>query len=97
MLSLVSGGFRIRKTDRSHLYGLQGKAHDQNGSKRAKVTDDDDDETIATLTCTKRIANEHLIDLVWLDDSEMVAVGVNPVTLIAQLPPSLKEKHFGVS
>lgn len=61
------------------------------------MEEDDDDEAVATLTCTKRIANEHLIDLAWLDDSEMVAVGVNPVTLIAQLPPSLKEKHFGVS
>lgn len=76
---------------------LQGKSNQQYGSKRSKVEADDDDETIATLTCTKRIANEHLIDLAWLDDSEMVAVGVNPVTLIAQLPPSLKEKRFGVS
>lgn len=40
---------------------------------------------------------EHLVDLCWLGENEMVAVGVNPVTLIEQLPSSLKEKRFGVS
>lgn len=45
----------------------------------------------------RRINYEHLININWLDESELITVGVNPVTMIAQLPASIKEKRFGVS
>lgn len=73
---------------------FKANSNDQRDAKRTKTEDDDD---IAKLVCVKRIKNEHLLDLNWLSDSELVVVGVNPVTLIAQLPPSLKEKRFGIS
>ncbi|XP_054734884.1 U3 small nucleolar RNA-associated protein 4 homolog [Anastrepha obliqua] len=38
---------------------------------------------------------EHLISLCWLSSDELVAVGVNPVTLIEQLPDVFKQKKFG--
>lgn len=40
---------------------------------------------------------EHFIHFDWLSENELVAVGVNPVTLIEQLPPTLKLKKFGAS
>lgn len=45
----------------------------------------------------RRFNYEHLIDISWLNESELIATGVNPITMIAQLPSSLKEKRFGVS
>lgn len=72
---------------------VNGKESD---SKRPKQSQDDEDN-VTTLVCVKRLNNEHLIDINWLDESELIAVGVNPVTMIAQLPASIKEKRFGVS
>ncbi|KAJ6644304.1 U3 small nucleolar RNA-associated protein 4 like [Pseudolycoriella hygida] len=40
---------------------------------------------------------EHFLELAWLSPNEIVAVTVSPVTLIEQLPPSLKLKEFGIS
>ncbi|KAG4075374.1 hypothetical protein HA402_003165 [Bradysia odoriphaga] len=40
---------------------------------------------------------EHFVHMAWLSPSEIVAVIVNPVTLIEQLPPSMVHKVFGVS
>ncbi|XP_037034605.1 U3 small nucleolar RNA-associated protein 4 homolog [Bradysia coprophila] len=40
---------------------------------------------------------EHFVHMAWLSPSEIVAVVVNPVTLIEQLPPSMVHKLFGVS
>lgn len=70
--------------------------NDTNDSKRPKSTDDDE-ENIASLVCTSRFNYEHLLNITWLNDTELVAVGINPITMIAQLPSSLKEKRFGVS
>lgn len=84
-----------------HLYitftSLQTRKNDTNNSKRIKASVDDDEEDIASLVCTKRLDYEHLLNICWLNDAELIAVGVNPVTMIAQLPSSLKEKRFGVS
>lgn len=68
-----------------------------NDSKRAKASADDDEVNVANLVCTSRFSYEHLLNIHWLNDTELVAVGVNPITMIAQLPSSLKEKRFGVS
>lgn len=60
--------------------------------------DDDDDNAVATrLVCTNSLNYEHLLNITWMNDTELIAVGVNPITMIAQLPASLKEKRFGVS
>jgi U3 small nucleolar RNA-associated protein 4 len=32
----------------------------------------------------------------WLSEDELIAVEVNPLALAEKLPPSLKEKRFGV-
>lgn len=40
---------------------------------------------------------KHFVYSSWLSPDEIVAVSVNPVTLIEQLPPSLKQKKFGIS
>lgn len=40
---------------------------------------------------------EHFVHLSWLSSNEMVAVTVNPVTLIEQLPPAMRQKLFGSS
>lgn len=46
----------------------------------------------------KKIVNyKHFLHLAWLSASEIVAVSVNPVTLIEQLPPCMKQKKFGIS
>ncbi|KZC09523.1 PREDICTED: cirhin [Dufourea novaeangliae] len=39
---------------------------------------------------------KHLVYLNWLNDEEMVAVEVNPISLSEKLPPTLKQKWFGV-
>lgn len=40
---------------------------------------------------------KHLINISLIKERELLAVGVNPITLIEQLPMSLKEKKFGIS
>lgn len=39
---------------------------------------------------------QHLAYLNWLNDEELVAVEVNPISLMEKLPPTLKQKFFGV-
>ncbi|XP_031830992.1 UTP4 small subunit processome component l(3)72Dn isoform X1 [Nomia melanderi] len=39
---------------------------------------------------------KHLVYLDWLNDEEMVAVEVNPISLTEKLPPTLRQKWFGV-
>ena len=39
---------------------------------------------------------KHLVYLDWLNDEEMVAVEVNPISLTEKLPPTLKQKWFGM-
>lgn len=78
-------------------YKLQVHSNKISDSKRAKSSTEDDEEKVANLVCTSRFNYEHLLNISWLNDSELVAVGVNPITMIAQLPYSLKEKRFGVS
>ncbi|XP_076281680.1 UTP4 small subunit processome component l(3)72Dn [Lasioglossum baleicum] len=39
---------------------------------------------------------KHLVYLDWLNDEEMVAVEVNPISLTEKLPPTLRKKWFGV-
>ncbi|XP_015588039.1 U3 small nucleolar RNA-associated protein 4 homolog [Cephus cinctus] len=39
---------------------------------------------------------KHLVHLDWLNDTEMVAVEVNPISLTEKLPPTLKQKSFGI-
>ncbi|KAL0124623.1 hypothetical protein PUN28_006462 [Cardiocondyla obscurior] len=39
---------------------------------------------------------KHLVYLNWLNDEEMVAVEVNPTSLSEKLPPTLKQKFFGM-
>lgn len=82
----------------SYFNKIQARSNDTHNSKRTKsAAADDDEENVADLVCTSRFSYEHLLNISWLNDSELVAVGVNPITMIAQLPSSLKEKRFGVS
>ncbi|KAK0163552.1 hypothetical protein PV327_007222 [Microctonus hyperodae] len=37
---------------------------------------------------------KHLVHLEWLSDGEMVAVEVDPISIIEKLPPTLKQKYF---
>jgi hypothetical protein len=39
---------------------------------------------------------QHLVHLDWLSDGELIAVEVSPLVFAEKLPPSLKEKRFGV-
>ncbi|EFN88628.1 U3 small nucleolar RNA-associated protein 4 homolog [Harpegnathos saltator] len=39
---------------------------------------------------------KHLVSLNWLNDKELVMVEVNPTSLTKNLPPTLKQKFFGV-
>ncbi|EZA58210.1 U3 small nucleolar RNA-associated protein 4 homolog isoform X1 [Ooceraea biroi] len=39
---------------------------------------------------------KHLVYLNWLNDEELVAVEVNPTSLSEKLPPTLKQKFFGM-
>lgn len=55
------------------------------------------DDIVDDLVCKSKGSFEHLVDLCWMGKNELIAVGVNPVTLVEQLPSSLKEKRFGVS
>ncbi|XP_063702015.1 U3 small nucleolar RNA-associated protein 4 homolog [Culicoides brevitarsis] len=40
---------------------------------------------------------EHLIHLEWLQEKELIAVHINTLQLVEQLPPALKQKKFGIS
>ncbi|XP_014474732.1 PREDICTED: cirhin [Dinoponera quadriceps] len=39
---------------------------------------------------------KHLVYLNWLNDEELVSVEVNPISLAEKLPPTLKQKFFGI-
>ncbi|XP_029672034.1 U3 small nucleolar RNA-associated protein 4 homolog isoform X2 [Formica exsecta] len=39
---------------------------------------------------------KHLVYLNWLNDEELIAVEVNPTSLLEKLPPTLKQKFFGM-
>ncbi|XP_012526821.1 U3 small nucleolar RNA-associated protein 4 homolog [Monomorium pharaonis] len=39
---------------------------------------------------------KHLVYINWLNDEELVAVEVNPASLLEKLPPTLKQKFFGM-
>lgn len=39
---------------------------------------------------------QHLVYFGYLEGDELIAVEVNPLTFLEQLPPSLKTKQFGV-
>ncbi|XP_067613802.1 U3 small nucleolar RNA-associated protein 4 homolog [Eurosta solidaginis] len=55
------------------------------------------DSKVCGLRLKFKKSYEHLISLCWLSTDELVAVGVNPVTLIEQLPDVFKQKKYGVS
>lgn len=58
----------------------------------------DDEPPVAELRLKFSKKFEHFVHLSRLsDDGELVAVGVNPVTLIEQLPPSMRQKKFGAA
>lgn len=58
--------------------------------------DDDDEPPVAELRLKFSKKFEHFVHLSRLsNDGELIAVGVNPVTLIEQLPPSMRQKKFG--
>ncbi|XP_014215033.1 U3 small nucleolar RNA-associated protein 4 homolog [Copidosoma floridanum] len=40
--------------------------------------------------------SKHLAQLAWLKNSELVAVEVDPISLVEKLPPTLKQKRFGI-
>lgn len=62
------------------------------------TTDDDEEPPVAELRLKFSKQFEHFVHLSRLsDDGELVAVGVNPVTLIEQLPPSMRQKKFGAA
>lgn len=52
---------------------------------------------VSTLELRKAINYEHLLALEWIDDQELLAVILNPITLLEQLPPAFRHKLFGVS
>ncbi|XP_017486394.1 PREDICTED: U3 small nucleolar RNA-associated protein 4 homolog [Rhagoletis zephyria] len=55
------------------------------------------DNKVSGLRLKFKKSFEHLISLWWLSTDELVAVGVNPITLIEQLPDVFKQKKFGTS
>lgn len=67
------------------------------GKKLKGKTSEATDDNVVDLVCKSKGSFEHLVNLCWTGENEMIAVGVNPVTLVEQLPSSLKEKRFGVS
>lgn len=64
--------------------------------KKAKENKFGTAETV-DLVCKSKRNLDHLASICWMDKNELIAVGVNPMTLVEQLPSSLKEKRFGVS
>lgn len=88
----------------TYLYVLE-KTHPTNGAKVSRFNqnfDDDDgtgDAEVAELKLRFQKHYEHFVHLSRLSatGSEMVAVGVNPVTLIEQLPPTMRQKRYGAS
>lgn len=90
------------------LYVLEKRLPDASSSttKSAKLariaaassSGSDDDLPVADLRLKFAKKFEHFVHLSRLsDDGELVAVGVNPVTLIEQLPPSMRQKKFGAA
>uniref|UniRef100_W8BSL2 Cirhin n=1 Tax=Ceratitis capitata TaxID=7213 RepID=W8BSL2_CERCA len=55
------------------------------------------DSKVSSLRLKFKKSYEHLISLCWLSSDELVAVGVNPITLIEQLPDVFKQKKFGTA
>jgi hypothetical protein len=68
---------------------------DKNSKKKKPNNENAVQQSGLTTKLVKRY--KHLVHIGWLDENEMVAVEVNPVTLIEQLPPGLKHKKYGAS
>ncbi|XP_074029648.1 UTP4 small subunit processome component l(3)72Dn [Leptinotarsa decemlineata] len=63
----------------------------ENKSKIAKV--DGSEKSELSIQTVKKY--KHLVHLEWLGEDEMIAVEVNPIALIEQLPPAFSENTFG--
>lgn len=71
--------------------------NEQQTIKKSKNDKTNNDSDVADLVCIKNSPYDHLVELNWMGDNELIAVSVNPDTLIEQLPPAFKEKRFGIS
>lgn len=88
----------------TYLYVLE-KTYPSKGAKASRIdleSNDEDgssDATVADLKLRFQKHYEHFVHLsrLSMSGSEMVAVGVNPVTLIEQLPPSMRQKRYGAA
>lgn len=63
--------------------------------KRKKISDEG--SKVASLRLKFQKNYEHFIHLSWLSKDELVAVGVNPISLIEQLPKAFVQKKFGAA
>lgn len=88
----------------TYLYVLE-KTYPTKGIKTSRIEVDSDDEDnssdgkVAELKLRFQKHYEHFVHLSRLSQNgnEMIAVGVNPVTLIEQLPPSMRQKRYGAA
>lgn len=87
----------------TYLYVLEKTKPYKGGDGAAKMARPNDDaelssgDEVADFKLRFKKHYEHFVHLSWLDAGEMVAVGVNPVTLIEQLLPAMRQKKFGAT
>ncbi|KAJ8924814.1 hypothetical protein NQ315_000968 [Exocentrus adspersus] len=71
-------------------------ASEASTKKKAKQIVENGEETANTLSLRVIEKYKHLAHLQWLDGDEMVAVEVNPLSIIEQLPPAFVQNTFGM-
>ncbi|KAL9902143.1 UTP4 small subunit processome component l(3)72Dn [Glossina fuscipes fuscipes] len=75
-------------------------AHLDNSSKAEKFkkcrTSSNEESKVLSLRLKQHKAFQHLVHLCWLSSDELVAVIVDPITLLEQLPNVFREKLFGI-
>ncbi|CAO1370882.1 unnamed protein product [Diamesa serratosioi] len=76
--------------------GIKEAEEPKSRGKKQKIVEEKKSADNYSLNVVKSF-NTHLIHLEWLGTNELLAVEVNPIALIEQLPAPLRQKKFGVS
>ncbi|XP_055913784.1 U3 small nucleolar RNA-associated protein 4 homolog [Eupeodes corollae] len=79
------------------LFVLEKCTSEDVDSKITKKKKQTTDSKVAGLRLKFQKNYQHFIHLTWLSADELVAVGVNPISLIEQLPGAFAQKKFGAA
>ncbi|KAL5292594.1 CIRH1A family protein [Megaselia abdita] len=86
--------FSLKKVDR--------RSSEDEESKRSRVSGDEngekeEEDNVKELELIMKREYKHFIELAWAAEGELLAIGIDPVTMTEDLPPGLRIKKFGLS